>query len=90
MAPTQVVIVPITSADSNFESFVSEIEKLVRGSGFRVLVDKNDNYTPGYKFNQWEMKGVPLRMEKMEKHYSTLRKVSKDMMEIRKKLPLVL
>ena len=63
VAPTQVVIVPISSADSRLESFVHEIESKVKASGFRVIVDDNDNYTPGYKFNQWEMKGVPLRIE---------------------------
>ena len=31
--------------------------------GVRVETDKRDNYTPGWKFNHWEMKGVPLRLE---------------------------
>lgn len=31
--------------------------------GIRVETDKRDNYTPGWKFNHWEMKGIPLRLE---------------------------
>ena len=62
VAPIQVVIVPIAQhkegvLDKTFE-LKSELSKK-----FRVKVDDRDKYSPGYKFNYWEMKGVPVRLE---------------------------
>ena len=62
IAPIQVVIVPIVSGDK--EAVLSEAEKIKNElKDFRVHLDDRDNYTPGYKFYDWELKGVPLRVE---------------------------
>ncbi|OVA14128.1 Aminoacyl-tRNA synthetase [Macleaya cordata] len=66
MAPTQVVIVPIwKKADEKTEvlNAASSIEKVLKTAGIRIKVDDLDQRTPGWKFNFWEMKGVPLRIE---------------------------
>ncbi len=60
IAPVQVVIIPV-SQDKTVEKKCAELkEKLSKD--FRVEVDLTDN-TPGWKFNQWEMLGVPIRIE---------------------------
>ena len=41
----------------------SEIKKKIEHKGIRVYLDDRDGYTPGWKFNEWEVKGVPLRIE---------------------------
>jgi prolyl-tRNA synthetase len=64
LAPYQIVIVPIfRTADER--AVVLETVERVRGSlsGFRVWVDAREEVTPGFKFNDWEMRGVPLRLE---------------------------
>jgi len=62
IAPIQVVIVPIVS--KNKEGVLEEARKIREElSGFRVHLDDRDNYTPGYKFYDWELRGVPLRLE---------------------------
>jgi len=62
IAPIQAIIIPISVTD---EAVMLKVEELVSALGdeFRVEIDKRDNYTPGYKFNDWEMKGVPVRIE---------------------------
>ncbi|MCX7740118.1 MAG: proline--tRNA ligase [Meiothermus sp.] len=65
LAPIQVVVVPIYRGETR-ERVLSAAEALVRelkGSGIRVHLDDRDQYSPGYKFNEWELKGVPLRLE---------------------------
>lgn len=63
LAPTQVVIVPIFKEKTK-KSVLKEAEKLTKQlSAFRTSLDDRDGYTPGWKFNHWEMKGVPLRVE---------------------------
>ncbi|KAL6008260.1 Proline--tRNA ligase, chloroplastic/mitochondrial [Asimina triloba] len=62
----QVVIVPIwKKADekAGVLDAVSSVEKTVKAAGFRVKVDDSEQRTPGWKFNFWEMKGVPIRIE---------------------------
>lgn len=64
IAPIQVVIVPIFK-DNNAElvkRHASEIELELRQAGIRAHMDGRDEYTSGWKFNEWEMKGVPLRV----------------------------
>ncbi|PHS64860.1 MAG: proline--tRNA ligase [Flavobacterium sp.] len=65
LAPDQVVIVPIYRNDEQFES-VSEVAKEVmtelRAEGIRVKFDDRDTYKPGWKFNEYELKGVPVRL----------------------------
>ena len=62
VAPTQCVIVPIAARKGGVveacEALKAELEK----AGVRVAFDNTDN-SPGWKFNEWEMKGVPLRIE---------------------------
>jgi len=64
LAPIQLVIVPIYKNDIE-QSAVLEVVERVRQelSGFRIKVDGRSEVTPGYKFNDWEMRGVPLRIE---------------------------
>lgn len=67
VAPVQVVIIPI-SKDKN-EALMHkcrELEANLKNKGYRVTID-DSNRTPGYKFNFWEMKGVPLRVEMGER-----------------------
>ena len=65
IAPIQVVIIPITKnkdEKSDVKSYLDSTLKSLKNKGVRIYVDWTDN-TPGYKFNEWEMKGVPIRME---------------------------
>ncbi len=65
IAPYQVVIVPIPRG--NWKETVlpkaQEIRDALTALGVRVMLDDRDSQTPGWKFNEWEMRGVPLRME---------------------------
>ncbi|MFZ4584537.1 MAG: proline--tRNA ligase [Acidimicrobiia bacterium] len=66
LAPQQVVIVPIFKADDQRASVIEAAQSLassLRAVDVRVKVDDRDAYRPGYKFNEWELKGVPLRIE---------------------------
>ena len=66
VAPIQVVIVPILYADKDNAAIlakVKQIRDLLVAESIRVYMDDRAEYTPGYKFNDWEMKGVPLRIE---------------------------
>ena len=64
LAPHQVVIVPIWRKDEEQAIVLEEAEKLAMElSAYRVHVDKREGHSPGYKFNDWEMRGVPLRIE---------------------------
>ena len=65
LAPIQVVIVPIYKADTR-EVVLPAADRLYRelkAAGIRVHLDDRDQHSPGYKFNEWELKGVPLRLE---------------------------
>jgi prolyl-tRNA synthetase len=65
VAPYQVVMVPIQRG--NWRETVlpraREIQDALRRSGVRVMLDDREAYTPGWKFAEWEMRGVPLRLE---------------------------
>lgn len=64
VAPIQVVIVPIYR-DKDAQLIIehaSKIETELRQGGIRVHLDGRSEYTSGWKFNEWEMKGVPLRI----------------------------
>ncbi|MDD3095956.1 MAG: proline--tRNA ligase [Candidatus Neomarinimicrobiota bacterium] len=66
LAPYQVVIVPIyrdAAGRSAVMSFVNQISESLAKSAVRYHVDLRDTVSPGFKFNDWEMKGVPLRLE---------------------------
>ena len=65
IAPYQVVIVPIPRG--NWRETVLPKAKEIRDElvarGIRVMLDDRDSQTPGWKFNEWELRGVPLRLE---------------------------
>ncbi len=64
VAPVQVVIVPIGRGAERAAvvEHARQLEEMLRGV-CRVKLDSRDEFTPGYKFNDWEMRGVPLRLE---------------------------
>ena len=62
VAPIQVVIVPIAAKKGGVVEKCEEIKTKLEKAGLRVKFDNSDN-SPGWKFNEWEMKGVPLRLE---------------------------
>ncbi len=62
VAPVQAVIVPIAVKKAGVLEKCVEVKKLLENAGIRVELDDTDN-SPGWKFNEWEMKGVPLRIE---------------------------
>lgn len=65
LAPIQVVIVPIYKGQEQLEAIsqvAQELESDLRLQGVRVKFDKRDTHKPGWKFNEYELKGVPLRV----------------------------
>lgn len=63
LAEIQVVLIPILNDESK-EKVLGEARQLVTSlSKFRAYLDDRDHLTPGRKFNEWELKGVPLRVE---------------------------
>jgi prolyl-tRNA synthetase len=65
LAPYQVVIVPIARGDQS-EAVLEAVRTLatrLKDAGIRVHVDDRPQVSPGFKFNDWEMRGVPLRLE---------------------------
>ena len=65
IAPHQVVIVPIYKGDeqkAQIDARVGEIMNELKQLGIRVIYDNNDNNRPGWKFAEYEMKGVPVRL----------------------------
>ena len=67
IAPHEVVVVPIARTDAAERVAVTEAAGRVRDEladgGIRVVLDDREEVTPGFKFNEWEMKGVPVRIE---------------------------
>ena len=66
LAPVQVVIVPIFRNEDEQGPVIETVQRLsaaLRDAGLRIHIDDRENLSPGYKFNDWEMRGVPLRME---------------------------
>ena len=64
VAPTQVILVPVGPWQKKPEILdrLKELKASLAEKGLRVRIDTTDN-TPGYKFNEWELKGAPLRVE---------------------------
>ncbi len=62
VAPVQVVIVPIAAKKEGVIEACVRLKDRLTAAGVRVVLDDSDN-SPGWKFNEWEMKGVPLRIE---------------------------
>ena len=64
VAPLQVVIIPIYKTDAEKKAALDACKTLQTAlGGLRVKLDDRDDKTPGFKFNEWEVKGVPLRIE---------------------------
>ncbi|MGQ9551139.1 MAG: proline--tRNA ligase [Candidatus Bathycorpusculaceae bacterium] len=66
VAPIQVVIVPIPYKDADSGVILAKSKELfekLKEKGVAVVLDDRADYTPGWKFNHWELKGVPLRVE---------------------------
>jgi prolyl-tRNA synthetase len=66
VAPVQAVVVPIWRTDEAREQVFeasAQIERALKAAGVRVKVDRDPEHTPGWKFNEWELKGVPVRIE---------------------------
>jgi prolyl-tRNA synthetase len=66
LAPVQVVIVPIYKTDEERGSVLeaaAKIKEQLSIDGTRVRVDDRDQHRPGFKFSEWELKGVPVRIE---------------------------
>ena len=62
VAPIQCVIVPIAARKGGVIEKCEELKEKLTAAGIRVTLDATDN-SPGWKFNEWEMKGVPVRIE---------------------------
>ncbi len=66
LAPFQAVIVPIFKTDDEKAVVLANAQKLrkeVADAGIRIKMDEREGLSPGFKFNDWEMRGVPLRIE---------------------------
>jgi prolyl-tRNA synthetase len=63
LAPTQVVIIPVMQKKAGVLEKANELKALLQAKGLRVKLDDSDNNSPGWKFNEYEMKGVPVRIE---------------------------
>lgn len=66
VASVQVIVIPVPYKDANTQGIIDACAATVKSlneSGFRAEADFRDNYSPGWKYSHWEMKGVPLRIE---------------------------
>ena len=65
LAPTQVVVVPIYKNDAEKSAVLGTVGQITAGwkGRLRFKIDDRDNLTPGFKFNEWELKGIPIRVE---------------------------
>jgi len=64
VAPLQVIIVPIFFKNKDeLKHHCTQWKEKIAATGVRVDTDLRENYTPGWKFNHYELKGVPLRLE---------------------------
>ena len=65
IAPTQIVIIPISLGNWKQEVLpkAQELEQKLKQEGWRVKLDDREEFTPGWKFSEYEMRGIPLRIE---------------------------
>jgi len=65
LAPIQVVVVPIYKNDAERTAVMTAVEQITAAwkGRLRFKLDDRDHLTPGFKFNEWELKGVPMRVE---------------------------
>jgi len=85
VAPIQIVILPVVKEDDNTEiiHFAEEIYKQISSIGIRAKLDVDFKHTLGYRINEWEIQGVPLRLEvgKKELDNNTVLAVRRDNFE---------
>lgn len=62
VAPVQAIIIPIAAKKGGVNEACAALEEKLKAAGIRVQTDYSEN-SPGWKFNEWEMKGVPVRVE---------------------------
>jgi len=79
IAPIQIVVIPIPKSDSDPKKLLEYVERITHSLeelGMRVKTDVRDTVSVGRKFNEWEVKGVPIRLEigqkEMEDHTVTV------------------
>ena len=63
VAPIQAVVLPIAAHKPGVAEKAQEVADALKAAGLRVFLDDRDTYSAGWKFNEWEMKGVPARVE---------------------------
>ena len=66
VAPIQVVIIPIYYSKEDRENMINEASKVkdtLSSANIRTHLDDRDQLTPGFKFHDWELKGIPIRIE---------------------------
>ena len=64
LAPIQVVVVPIIPSKEDKNIVMEKVENIkTMLSNYRLNIDDREEVTPGFKFNEWELKGVPIRIE---------------------------
>jgi prolyl-tRNA synthetase len=66
LAPIQAIIVPILKSEAENGPVMETVNRIfseLKAAGVRLKVDDRTEVTPGFKFNDWEMRGVPLRIE---------------------------
>jgi prolyl-tRNA synthetase len=66
IAPIQVIVIPIVYKNAKKTEILSKAKKVVdelQNHGISAFLDDRDQYTPGWKFHEWELKGVPVRIE---------------------------
>lgn len=66
IAPIQVIIIPITQ-NSAVINYCQNVEQEFKKAGIRAQIDGREEKTVGWKFNEWELKGIPVRIEVGEK-----------------------
>lgn len=71
VAPIQIVIIPHYDKKGLVENFINKIENLLASSDISYYTDSRKKYRPGYKYAEWELKGVPLRLEVGMKEYES-------------------
>ena len=81
VAPVQAILIPIAAKKEGVLEAVADLKAKLLAAGIRADSDTTDN-SPGWKFNEWEMKGVPLRIETVQK---LLADIQSNLLEMAKK-----
>ena len=91
IAPVQIIVVPIYKEEAEKELVLNKCKELKNNlkDNFRIKIDDRDQYSPGWKFNHWEVKGVPIRINLGPKDISNdvVEIVRRDTLEKLKNIP---